>query len=165
METFSSSLFKIKIKKLLKKYERSGMCENIEFFSTPWFKLAVVSNPLWPRPPPFLKLIIKVESIQDFSAAGGALASRCCCDLLRAPVPGCWSRRAGDLGPIPLNQAWLAPPAASQIMTPPLRASACAPAKCNFRGLSQNRSPENLCFRVMLSVPAFVLGSLRQNSG
>jgi hypothetical protein len=30
----------------------------------------------------------------------------------------------------------------------------------NFRGLSQNRSPENLCFRVMLSVPAFVLGSL-----
>ena len=45
-------------------------------------------------------------------------------------VPTVCARRAGDLGLIPLNQACLAPPTASQIMAPPLRASACAPAKC-----------------------------------
>ena len=88
--------------------------------------------PHLPRPPSFIKLIIKVESIQDFSAAGEDLTSRCCCDLLRAPVPGCWSRRTGDLGPILLNQACLALPAASQVMAPLLRASAYTPAKCKL---------------------------------
>ena len=36
----------------------------------------------------------------------------------------------------------------------------CEYLRAKFRGLGQNRSPENLCFRVILSVPAFVLGSL-----
>ena len=60
------------------------------------------------------------------------VTSKCCCDhdLLRAPVPGCWPRRAGGLGSTPLDQACLVAPVASQIMAPPLRAPACAPAKC-----------------------------------
>ena len=79
---------------------------------------------------PALKLIIKVESIQDFSAAGEALTSKCCCDLARAPVPGCWPRRTGVLGSIPLDRACRVAPVASQIMALPLRAPVCAPVKC-----------------------------------
>ena len=69
-----------------------------------------------------------MEACQTESKTFQLLAtSKCCCDLLRAPVPRCWSRRAGDLRSIPSNQACLAPPSASQIMASPLRASACAP--------------------------------------